>query len=108
MDKGIQKLIEDFKLLLMQKFGSRVHKVLLFGSQADGTAGTYSDIDVAVVLSGDVPWQTKQKIYDLAFDAEGISGKLLNVTVLNKTEYEGRPIELLLLLENIKEHGITV
>jgi predicted nucleotidyltransferase len=56
MTNHILKLVRKFKELLLQEFGSRVHKVLLFGSYASGTYGSASDIDVAVVLEGPVHW----------------------------------------------------
>ena len=108
MNGDIQNLIRKFKELLLQEFGSRVHKVLLFGSYASGTYGAFSDIDVAVVLEGPMHWKTEQQIFDLAFDAEEDSGKLLSVTVLSREEFEERPIDSILLIENITELGITV
>jgi len=108
MGKDIEELIQHFKQLLQNEFGNKLSLVLLFGSCATGLAEASSDIDIAVILNCTVDWHVKQTIYDLAFEAESNTGRLLNVTVFSKTEYEGRSIESLLLVENIMEQGIPV
>ena len=39
---------------LQQIYGTRLRKLMLFGSQACGVAGPDSDIDVAVILDGPI------------------------------------------------------
>jgi predicted nucleotidyltransferase len=108
MSKNIKELIQAFKKLLQKEFGNQLSQVVLFGSCAHGRSAASSDIDIAVILNCIVDWHTKQKVYDLAFEAEGDTGRLLNVTVFSGKEYETRSIESLLLIENIKEQGIPV
>lgn len=108
MSKGIKELLRAFKKLLLDEFGDQLSRVVLFGSYANGKATASSDIDVAVILDCDTDWHTRQKVYDLAFDAESDTGRLLNVTVFSKKEYETRPVETLLLIENILQQGVPV
>jgi predicted nucleotidyltransferase len=108
MRKNVKELIQAFKKLLQAEFGNQLSQVSLFGSCVNGRATASSDIDIAVILNCTVDWHTKQKVYDLAFEAEGNTGRLLNVTVFSRIEYETRSIESLLLIENIKEQGIPV
>ena len=108
MKKDIKELLLGFKKLLHAEFGNQLSQVILFGSYANGKATELSDIDIAVILNYDADWQTKQKIIDLAFEAEGDSGRLLNVIVFSRNEFENRSIDSLMLIENITEQGIPV
>ena len=108
MSKKIREVIQAFKKLLLQEFGDRVLQVVLFGSCATGRDNPLSDIDIAVILDCPVDWHTKEKVYDLAFEAESDSGRLLNVSVFYRQEYENRSIESLLLIDAINEQGIPV
>lgn len=108
MNGNVGELLRIFKKLLQKEFGDQAFQVLLFGSCANGSANELSDIDIAVILNRAVDWHIKQKVYDLAFEAEGDTGKLLNVTVFSRNEYETRAIDSLLLIENIKEQGVPV
>jgi predicted nucleotidyltransferase len=108
MNNELFSLIRQFKQALIKEFGSRLFSVTLFGSVAEDRVTEASDIDIAVVVSSGVDWHIKQRIYDLAFEAEGDSGRLLNVIVFSKDEFEGRSVDSLLLIENILKQGITV
>ena len=108
MDKNIEELVHTFKKLLQNEFGNQLSQVILFGSCATGRATVLSDIDIAVILDCVVDWHIKQTIYDLAFEAESNTGRLLNVSVFSRIEYETRSIESLLLIENIKEQGVLL
>jgi len=90
------------------EFKKQLSQIVLFGSYAVDKATDSLDIDVAVIMNTAVDWHVKQAIYDLAFEAESDSGRLLNVTVFSREEFETRSIDSLLLIENIKEQGIPV
>ncbi|MDD5675844.1 MAG: nucleotidyltransferase domain-containing protein [Chitinivibrionales bacterium] len=108
MDKTIQELIQAFKKLLQNEFGDQLSQVILFGSFVTGRATPSSDIDIAVILNCATDWHIKQTVYDLAYEAESNTGRLLNVIVFSRLEYDTRAIESLLLIENIKEQGVLV
>jgi predicted nucleotidyltransferase len=108
MNKTFPSLIQVFKQLLLNEFGNQLFSVMLFGSVAENRATETSDIDIAVVLNHSVDWHIRQRIYDLAFEAEGDTGRLLNVIVFSKDEFEGRAVDSLLLIENILDQGIAV
>lgn len=46
----IKKIIADFKKALAKQ-GIKTERLILFGSQARGTAGEYSDIDLVIISS---------------------------------------------------------
>jgi predicted nucleotidyltransferase len=108
MNNEISLLIGRFKQSLLKEFGSRLLSVTLFGSVAENRATETSDIDIAIVISNPVDWHIRQKIYDLAFETEGDTGRLLNVIVFSKDEFEGCVIESIPIIENIRTQGIAV
>ena len=54
MNKQIEHILSEYRDALMNIYGPRIEKVLLFGSYARGDADSGSDIDVLVILRGDV------------------------------------------------------
>ncbi len=46
-----QKIAEELVLELKDKFKINLHSVILFGSYAKGTAQSYSDIDILIILN---------------------------------------------------------
>ena len=54
MSAFVQKVLADLKPKLATLYGTRLVALVLFGSQARADAVTGSDIDVMLVLKGDV------------------------------------------------------
>ncbi|MHC5719371.1 MAG: nucleotidyltransferase domain-containing protein [Nostoc sp.] len=54
MSKELAEILQRLKTCLREIYGDRLVKMVLFGSQARGEASTDSDIDVLVVLKGNV------------------------------------------------------
>ena len=54
MDNKVKTIVAEFRQRLQQLYGDRLEQVILFGSQARGDAVEGSDIDVMIVLKGDV------------------------------------------------------
>ncbi len=50
-----RKVAEELTKQLLAQNGTRIKKVILFGSRATGTAGRDSDFDILVVEAGVVP-----------------------------------------------------
>ncbi len=50
-----RKIAEEIKESLLAHNGTRITRVILFGSRATGTAGPNSDFDLLVVETGSVP-----------------------------------------------------
>ncbi|MFC7334414.1 nucleotidyltransferase domain-containing protein [Rhodocista pekingensis] len=52
MDARIRPILDELKAGLVELYGDRLDRVILYGSQARGDARPDSDIDVLVVLRG--------------------------------------------------------
>ena len=51
MDNSIQQLASEFKQSLLERYGTRFAKLILFGSYARGDFHDESDVDFLVVLN---------------------------------------------------------
>jgi len=54
MSSSVQDVLSELRAGLSRIYGSRLERLLLFGSQARGDSQPSSDVDVLVVLSGPV------------------------------------------------------
>jgi predicted nucleotidyltransferase len=54
MDKKLSEILADLRSRIERVYGSRLERLILFGSQARRDAMPESDIDVLIVLSGEV------------------------------------------------------
>lgn len=54
MTERVSRIVAELRERLEELYGERLERVLLFGSQARGDATPESDIDVLVVLRGEV------------------------------------------------------
>ena len=54
MEATISRLLEEVKRELARLYGDHLVKVILYGSHARGEASVHSDVDVMVVLRGEV------------------------------------------------------
>lgn len=54
MNDKVKIIVAEFRTRLQQLYGERLEQVILFGSQARGDAVEGSDIDVMIVLKGEV------------------------------------------------------
>ena len=87
-------LLEKLKSLLVARFGEDIREIILFGSQATGTAGKDSDYDVLIILNNDYDWRYRHKVisaiyeleleHDVFIDAKVISTHELNYTIKGK------------------------
>jgi uncharacterized protein len=91
------KILRLLKAKLIENFGDNIVNVILFGSQAKGTAHVDSDYDILIVLRNDYDWKYKNMIYkicshftieyDLFFDL-----LIINLYELNHTLRGVQPI----------------
>jgi predicted nucleotidyltransferase len=54
MNKDLIEILQRLKISLQEIYGDRLVQTILFGSQARGEASNDSDIDILVVLKGNI------------------------------------------------------
>jgi predicted nucleotidyltransferase len=97
-------ILTEFKRELHHLYGERLKDVILFGSYARGEAHAGSDIDVMVVLRGDVtPGREIDRMIDVITDLNLKYGILLSVVPVAEEKYLQRNSPLLL---NVRREGI--
>lgn len=87
----IKPLLPKIKQAIQDLYGDRLVRVILYGSFARGKATEDSDIDIAVVLKGEVDKvpdmnRVSDPIYDLMLD----TGELITVLPLSESEMENQ------------------
>ena len=80
------QIVKELKEHLISKFGDNIKDVILFGSQAKGTAKEYSDYDVVIILKSDYDWKYKNRIHDIIYDYELDNDILVDMHIIS--EYE--------------------
>lgn len=106
MSENVKQILGELKEKLRNLYGRRLKKVILYGSWARNQATEDSDIDVSIVLKGDVvPGREIDRIIDIINEIN-LKYKVL-ISVYPVSENKFRSVNSPLLL-NIRKEGITV
>lgn len=102
----IDTITKEFKEKASQLYGSRLKDVVLYGSCARGQANENSDIDLAVVLTGNVsPGSEIDRMIDIITDINLDNGVLVSVYPVSDRDYDKLNSPLLI---NLRTEGIVV
>jgi len=97
-------ILAEIKQALRLLYGSRLKRVILYGSWARGDATRDSDIDIAVVLAGEVsPTLEIDRTADIIFELNLKYGVLISVYPVAEAEYQNVVSPLLL---NLRREGV--
>jgi predicted nucleotidyltransferase len=104
MDAQVKQVISEFVQRTQSLYGDRLKRVLVYGSYARNEATAESDIDLAVVLAGDVvPGKEIDRMIDVITDINLEYGVLLSVYPVSEENYRNVNSPLLI---NIRREGI--
>jgi predicted nucleotidyltransferase len=104
LDEPTSAALAEFKQAVVELYGPRLRRVVLYGSWARGDAGPDSDIDVAVVLDGDVrPGQEIDRMNDAVTDINLRHGVLIAVCPVASSDWQSLRSPLLL---NLRREGV--
>jgi len=84
------ELLKRVKSSLQQAFGDRLRGVILYGSEARGTAEPDSDIDLLVLLEGPVTWDDSKKSIHVLYPLVLESGRPIHTVEVDPAEYEAQ------------------
>jgi predicted nucleotidyltransferase len=103
---SIDPILKQFKEQIKQLYGNKLEAVILYGSYARGQATKDSDIDLAVVLNGQVlPGREIDRMNDIITDLNLQHQALLSVYPVSSIDYEKINSPLLL---NLRREGVSV
>ena len=106
MTSRVQRIVSELKAQLGDVYRERLARVVVFGSQARGDAREDSDIDVLVVLRGEV--EPAKEILNTGAAVSDVSLRHdVSIMCLFRSEqaYEGQESPV---LENARAEGVAV
>jgi predicted nucleotidyltransferase len=102
----IETLLQQLGTQLAALYGERLHRIVLYGSQARGDATEASDVDVMVVLEGDVDaWTEIQRMSEPALKVELEYEEMITLYPVSRDDFEREAIPVLV---NARREGIEV
>jgi predicted nucleotidyltransferase len=104
MDTQVRQIVGEFVRRTQSLYGERLKRILVYGSYARNEATAESDIDLAVVLAGDViPGKEIDRMIDIITDINLEYRVLLSVYPVSEENYRNVDSPLLI---NIRREGI--
>jgi predicted nucleotidyltransferase len=105
MQENIKLIIEEFKAKIQNLYGKRLKNIILYGSWARVDQNEYSDIDLAILLEGDVnPGKEIDRMINIITDLQMKYNALISVYPVSEKNYLTIKSPLLI---NIHKEGIT-
>ena len=103
---GIIKILKEFKVRLQNLYGDKFSSLILYGSYARGEFIEDSDIDLAVVLKGNIkPFKEIDRMTAIAGDIDLKYCVLLSLYPVSEEGYQSCKT---LLIMNIHEEGVLI
>ncbi len=102
--KTINKVIKEFRSEIKKLYGGKLKEIILYGSWARGEARDDSDIDLVVVLKGDItPGKEIDMMIDIITDLNMKYDVLISVYPVSESQYHTVKSPLLM---NVRREGI--
>jgi predicted nucleotidyltransferase len=100
----IKEILKEFREEIEKLYGERLKDVILYGSWARGEAKEESDIDLLVVLKGEVmPGKEIDRMIDIITEINLKYGVLLSIFPVSEEEYSTVNSPLLI---NVRKEGM--
>ena len=109
MPDRIHNIIYQFSQQLKDIMGSKLTKVIVYGSYARGDYNSSSDVDVMILvkMSDNEIKKIENQVYDLAFDIEMDTGVDISPIIKNEEQYEYW-LDTLPFYKNISDEGVLL
>jgi predicted nucleotidyltransferase len=106
LDETVQRILKELKNRLQSLYGSRLARVILFGSQARREAEPHSDIDILLVFHGPVNrHDDKERAIEVTSALSLENDTVISCLYMSEDRFlhEDAP-----LLRNIRREGLTI
>lgn len=101
-----QTILTDLRQRLTELYGSRLDRMLLFGSQARGDAKEGSDVDVLVVLHGEVrPGEEIRRTGGIVAELSLANDLVISCAFVSSLRFKAESSPFLL---NVRREGIPL
>lgn len=101
-----QTILNDLRQRLAQLYGPRLDRLLLYGSQARGDAEEDSDVDVLVVLHGEVhPGEEIRRTGGVVADVSLVNDLVISCAFVSSQRFRAEKSPFLL---NVRREGISL
>lgn len=109
MPKNVNKEIDEFIKEIQKILGSKLKKVILYGSYARGDYNKQSDVDIMILadLSFKEIEEYRDIISDIAYDIELDTGVILSPIIKNIEKYNSR-INFVPFYKNVQKEGVVL
>jgi predicted nucleotidyltransferase len=102
----INNILKEFKQEIAKLYGQKLKDVILYGSWARGEATEKSDIDLLIVLAGQVvSGQEIDRMMDIVTDINLKHGELISVHPISEQDYSTIKSPLLI---NVRREGVII
>lgn len=79
-------ILKELKNYLQKEYRDSVKDIILFGSQAYGSANESSDFDILIILKKDYTARDENQIYDLCYDINLKYNIIIDAHLLSEKE----------------------
>lgn len=101
-----QAILTDLRQRLMELYGRQLERLILFGSQARGDAETGSDVDVLVVLHGEVrPGEEIRRTGQIVAELSLVNDLVISCAFVSNRRFTTERSPFLL---NVHREGIAI
>ena len=106
MGDHLKAILDELRTRFQELYGERLVQMILFGSQARGDAEEGSDIDVLVVLSGEVnPGREIEHAGDIVYDVSFANDVVVSCVFMGEDRFLHRNGPL---LRNVRKEGVPI
>ena len=107
LDEKDRSAVKEFCERISKLLGADLHKVLLFGSKAEGRATAESDIDVLVLIQ-DRAASKRRQIRDEAFEVNLKYGVYISPRIIPLSTYEHPVWRITPFIKKLREQGVPL
>ena len=109
MPNTIHDIVYSFATQLKKVLGTKLSKIILYGSYARGDFQPNSDVDIMILVTmsdTDIK-KIENQIYDIAYDIELETGLIISPIIKNEENYIYW-LETLPFYKNVETEGVVI